>query len=129
MDNSDIDVLLAALTRATAEDGFGIGLSLATHGVMVSGQTISPGDWLKLHAEESVARGDAGADFMTELAAGAGGQPMQKTDIEADPRETYGYLHLKDAVVYSGSQSFAVALWRVPLKAVDGWRFGSFTIS
>lgn len=148
-----IDITLSLLADAAAtldfDEGHGLGrqLVLATHGLVIQGMLIGPGEYFRAlgrrasHEGEHPAEADATLfqlfEDMTrqghdqhvqkrELAATGVGGPLSVEQTE----EAYpAYIHLQHVTIMSGAAKIHVALWRARLMEITGWTFGPLDVT
>jgi hypothetical protein len=109
MAKHDTDPVLAQLVRAVDESGQArVPVTVAAHGMVVSGLLISQGAYFTALAEAS--------PLLSALAPDSGllGKEYAK-DVDAGSGR---HLHIRAAAGEEG-------LWRLSLEAVDGWKTGA----
>ncbi|MEY9717853.1 hypothetical protein ABIA22_000343 [Sinorhizobium fredii] len=135
-DGIERDPFIQTLVDATNGTGVGAGITLHSHGMLVSGDMISLGQFFEL-----VREGFAGATAHTdsdELATtirgffvGIAGKWVEAAEImkekEAEePGPPPSYIHLKNVVmVVPGQDVFRLPLWRGRISEISGFSIGN----
>lgn len=108
----------------------GFAITLSTRGLLVSGRVISRAAWVKYLAD------GMGSSNKPELVSTLGEALKDMDDSIREGRAAriaegkavrpQGLLHLKDAVLYTGSGMRSVSLWRTRIEDIEGWTLGKF---
>lgn len=127
-----------------AELGAGMGFTISTSGLVVTGQLVSRSVYLRRFASElREAMGDKNSQIvlggLVEFLEGRASRDeaeialltKQFEEAQAEGKEnetkeapTYSYVHLIDAVLYAGDKEINVSVWRCLTSSVDGFTMG-----
>lgn len=117
------DPILAVLVGMADREEASFSVSLTVAGVLVTGHVVGAGTYLRTLALQLRDAGGQPLDEVMEgLAEDYPSEPEFADDSDVEPVPAL-YLHLRDAVIWTGSQPFEAALWRCRLEAVDGFSF------
>jgi hypothetical protein len=117
-------------TEDMAEDT-GISMTVSFSGTVVSGTAIGKRAFFRLVTEafllgETTATEEEKqktAQFMNPFAGPL--TPEQEEEIAEAEKLPPQFIHLKDAVIYTGTREIQDALWRGKLSEVSGFSFGT----
>lgn len=131
------DGILGFFLTMADDTGLGLSLTVTSHGQVISGELISPAEYMRLLADafESAAYSGTKVDLVSPLRAVAeeveSARPDRqalrdevmsgkKTEEEAGREAQLNFLHLKDADV----AGIRFPIWRCDLASIDGWTPG-----
>src|SRR5688500_18567887 len=129
-DPNDDDLLLNVLLGLLSSTVTNFGLTVVVSGTLVSGQAIDRDvlleEWLtKLN--NASGGGGIGVSrafrFNIEEYGGAYSVADDLTDVDKP-----SYVHLRDAVAFSGSTPYTLGLFRARLSEIGGWSLGQLFI-
>lgn len=103
----------------------GLPLTLSIGGIVVTGKCISLEDWISRITSKISAK-EAAAQLRRMWLADEAEARAEVKQREEQGLRTFArrFVHLEDAVVFSGQQRLHVGLWRGRLARLDGWTIG-----
>lgn len=145
-----VDWFLQVFVELANEEPFEMPVTLASGGLVVSGQLVSGRRYFEGFAEEFAAAisdatedvttywrdflADFGSSVYGERGEGSSGAPAQEgSDAEEDDASDPHYIHLRDARVFHAGTGHAPLVagvwWRARIEAVDGFFLGRIEVS
>ncbi len=122
----DRDQILTTWIRSAENETASIGITLLVGGLLVSGMTISLGQWLEaLGGSLAKGLGNSGDGAQIgDLFKSRADEWRAERSKETSERFEPVYVHLKDVEIWSGNAFNKFPIWRGRLKSVDGWALG-----
>ncbi|MFJ5771386.1 gas vesicle accessory protein GvpU [Psychrobacillus sp. NPDC093180] len=122
--NSNQDVLLTSLIAATNNSTLEIGVTLNVNGNLITGLLISYESYLKATSERL-----KGHNKMADVISGffdkiAKEHAAYKESSGGAPSPSM--IHLKDAKLIDGNNTFNLEYWRGKISSVDGFIIGNY---
>lgn len=125
------DVYLMAL-EVIAEQSDGTpnrnstGMTIASNGVVYSGNLISEEKWLKEVLEKVLHADTPGSRVLTQVFSDARDKLKKAEEFAENDGKFEEFLHLVDAKVMTGSSFTSVPPVRIKKSSVTAWSFGVF---
>jgi hypothetical protein len=115
------DALLEVFAKLAFDHGIGINITVMAMGTVISGVLVGRDTWFG-ELEQRSSQSSAFVRGIQEGVRAALEKPDD--DLAAQSVGYYSHLHLTDAVVHAGTQTYSLGLWRGRISHISGWTLG-----